>query len=303
MCSLYCEFINTIDVLLDVKWDGSKISFKYNSSLDNYCSMMGDEKQEDCNNYEEMISSAFLTLLHHFKSVNAGDENLEDDKLAQYALLWLCYEINKNKNNEISNLNDFHNKYIKNIEKYIMKIPNLGAYNSYKGIIDKQQNSMPIGVKEMFKLYEALKILCDMYTECDKKKQNYINCLQDANDFAKHFEELNQDSSITGNNSYREILSSLLTNYNNFKSDCNKKCSKCSDIPTLTNIKAPQSFEHASSSSSIASTLIPVLLAFTIPFFLGVAYKYSLFGFDKRLQRQYIREKVKKIKKKMTNYV
>ncbi|SCL84244.1 Plasmodium variant antigen protein Cir/Yir/Bir, putative, partial [Plasmodium chabaudi adami] len=61
--------------------------------------------------------------------------------------------------------------------------------------------------------------------------------------------------------------------------------------------------EATPSSSSIASKLIPALLIFAIPLFLGIAYKYSLFGFDKRLQRQYIREKLKKIKKKMTNYV
>ncbi|SCL84051.1 Plasmodium variant antigen protein Cir/Yir/Bir, putative, partial [Plasmodium chabaudi adami] len=61
--------------------------------------------------------------------------------------------------------------------------------------------------------------------------------------------------------------------------------------------------EATSSGSSIASKLIPALLIFAIPLFLGIAYKYSLFGFDKRVQRQNLREKLKKIKKKMTNYV
>ncbi|SCL94317.1 Plasmodium variant antigen protein Cir/Yir/Bir, putative, partial [Plasmodium chabaudi adami] len=61
--------------------------------------------------------------------------------------------------------------------------------------------------------------------------------------------------------------------------------------------------EYKPSSSSVASKLIPALLVFAIPIFLGIAYKYSLFGFDKRLHRQYLREKLKKINKKMASYV
>ncbi|CAD2096677.1 CIR protein PIR protein [Plasmodium vinckei] len=58
--------------------------------------------------------------------------------------------------------------------------------------------------------------------------------------------------------------------------------------------------EVTSSSSSILSTLIPGLSVFSvIPVFLGIAYKYSLFGVDKLFQRQYIRKKLKKIKKSM----
>ncbi|SCL84343.1 Plasmodium variant antigen protein Cir/Yir/Bir, putative, partial [Plasmodium chabaudi adami] len=85
----------------------------------------------------------------------------------------------------------------------------------------------------------------------------------------------------------------------------------CSDIPTLIYIKVPkssaqdqaESFGVTSSSSSIAKTLIPALLIFAIPIFLGVAYKYSLFGFDKQLKRIHSRENLKKIKKKMNRYI
>ncbi|SCL87910.1 Plasmodium variant antigen protein Cir/Yir/Bir, putative, partial [Plasmodium chabaudi adami] len=117
---------------------------------------------------------------------------------------------------------------------------------------------------------------------------------QDANDYVKEFQKLNDDFSITGNNLYSQILSTLFNDYNNFKDDFSKNCSSCNNLPTLSPIRTPQSFEHASSSSSIASTLIPVLLAFTIPFFLGVAYKYSLFGFGKRLQKHDLRKRLKK---------
>ncbi|EUD72650.1 hypothetical protein YYG_01648 [Plasmodium vinckei petteri] len=52
--------------------------------------------------------------------------------------------------------------------------------------------------------------------------------------------------------------------------------------------------EVTSPNSSITNTLIPVLsIFFVMPFFLGLAYKYSLFVFNKRLQRQYLRKKYK----------
>ncbi|EUD72211.1 hypothetical protein YYG_02912 [Plasmodium vinckei petteri] len=149
-------------------------------------------------------------------------------------------------------------------EKYIEKISGGEAYNSCKGIINKKIYLKTIGIKEISELYRALK---------------------------------NLYSSTTGNSSYREILSSLSTDYNNFKSDCDGKCNCYNNIPTLPKIKAPPSL-------SIVSKLIPVSLIFAaMPIFLGIAYKYSLFEFDNRLQRQYLREKLKKIKMKMNHYM
>ncbi|SCL87449.1 Plasmodium variant antigen protein Cir/Yir/Bir, putative, partial [Plasmodium chabaudi adami] len=140
-----CEFINETDKLLDVKWEGSNLSFSHNSSLGKYCPILDGGNQQECKNYEEMITSAFLTLVVSYAIINE-EGNLENEKLAQYAILWLCYKLNYQTKNRISNLNDFHNKYIKDFEKYFVRNPNLGAYNSYKGIIDKKQNSMPIDI-------------------------------------------------------------------------------------------------------------------------------------------------------------
>ncbi|SCL97705.1 Plasmodium variant antigen protein Cir/Yir/Bir, putative [Plasmodium chabaudi adami] len=102
------------------------------------------------------------------------------------------------------------------------------------------------------------------------------------------------------------IISAEISNgYDNFKKKCNN--TQSSNFPPLPTAKTTQNVveisEATSSSSSIASKLIPVLSIFAIPLFLGIAYKYSLFGFDKRIHRQYLREKLKKIKKKMNNYV
>ncbi|VTZ66337.1 CIR protein [Plasmodium chabaudi chabaudi] len=301
-----CEAINKIDSHLSVNPDDSTLNSEDFPPLINYCPLVNNDSEHNCKNYEELVSSAFITMLVSFISSNHG-EYLDRDKFAEYAILWLCYQLNKKTVNTIDNLNDYYNTYIKGIEKYSDKLEDAENYNSCKDIINKKQYLMNMDINKMSKLYEALKILCDMYTECNGKEESYTDCSKDAQDFVQKFENLNNDPSITGNDSYREILFSLSTNYNNFKNDCAKKCSKCSEIPTLTDIKVPKSYVQdqvessgvTSPSSSIASTLIPGLSTFAIPAFLGIAYKYSLFGIDKLFQRQYIRKKLKKIKKKM----
>ncbi|VTZ68997.1 CIR protein [Plasmodium chabaudi chabaudi] len=277
-----CEAIDQIDEKITLDTNGSKQLFHYNTGSYPYC-INGEGGTQECFSYEVIVSSLFIKMVNHFMK---GDD-LKNNKLAEYAILWLCYKLNKKKENEISNLNDFHNKYIKGNENHIDKINGAGSYNSYKNIINNKKYLNTIDIKEMSKFYVPLKSLCKLYTEYSKKKKNYTTCSQDAQDFAKHFEDLNQDSSITENISYREILSSLSIDYDDFKNECAKNCSYCNDIPTLSEIKTPP-------SSSIASKLIPVLLTCSISFFLGIAYKYSLFGFDKRRQRQYLRENLKK---------
>ncbi|SCL89128.1 CIR protein, partial [Plasmodium chabaudi adami] len=296
-----CGAIDKIDGKFSLNPDDSGLNSDDYSELNQYCPFLNNGSKQKCSSYEELVISAFITLLVSFISSN-GNEYLDSDNFAEYTILWLCYQLNQKTKISINNLNEFYNNYIKGIEKDSNKLDNAGTYNSCKDIINKKIDLKNIDIKEMSRLYEALKKLCKLYTEYNEKKENSPNCLQDAKDFAKDFETLNQDSSITGNNSYRKILSSLFNDYYNFKNDCAKKCSKCSDIPTLTNIKVPQSSVQdkaessgvTSPSSSIASKLIPVLLAFAIPFFLGIAYKYSLFGFDKRLQKHDLRKRLKK---------
>ncbi|SCL84429.1 Plasmodium variant antigen protein Cir/Yir/Bir, putative [Plasmodium chabaudi chabaudi] len=291
-----CEAINKFDKKISMKVDNSMAVIEFDNIQNEYC--IDENGQDKCLFYEVFVNSYFIKLLNYFMKVD-----LKHNKNAEYAILWLCHKLYKNSKNGISNLNDFHSNYVKGNEKYIEKISGTEAYNSCKDIINKKIYLKTIDIKEMSKIYEVLKSLCKLYTECDEKKPKYTNCFQDAQDFVKKFENLNQDSSITGNNSYIEILSSLSTDYNNFKSYCGGKCNCCNEIPTLSEIKTSQSSVHGSkatsSSSLIGSKLIPVLSIFAISIFLGIAYKYSLFRFDKRLHGQCLRGKIKKIKKKM----
>ncbi|SCL90452.1 CIR protein, partial [Plasmodium chabaudi chabaudi] len=299
-----CELIIGVDKLLDVKWVGSTLSISDNSTLNNFCPLLDNGTQQKCNSYEESVSSAFISLLTLFNNDNDYQDDLKSGKLTKYAILWLCYKLNYQTKNQINNLNDFHNKYIKDIENYIVKRPNIEAYNSYKDIIDKKQNSVPIGIKEMSKLYEALKILCNMQNKYEKSTSNCTKCLEEANNFAVKYNDLNSDSNHIEGSLYSKMLSTLSNDYDDFKNKCGNGQSK--KFPSLSQITpqkssadtygqiAIQYSDVETSSSSIASKLIPGLLTFAIPIFLGVAYKYSLFGFDKRLHGQYLRGKIKK---------
>ncbi|SCL87443.1 Plasmodium variant antigen protein Cir/Yir/Bir, putative [Plasmodium chabaudi adami] len=112
---------------------------------------------------------------------------------------------------------------------------------------------------------------------------------------------------IIENSSYNKLLSTLSNDYNNLKKIYGNKCTNFKSLPELTPQKIPvgnsakggeqmlgKTYEATSSSSSILNTVIPVLSTFAIPVFLGVAYKYSLFGFGKRSQKRYLRENIKK---------
>ncbi|SCL99570.1 CIR protein [Plasmodium chabaudi adami] len=285
-----CKVVNLIDKSITVNGNNLKTNIEFDNIKDQYCDAENEGGQ--CFSYEVLVSSIFIKLLKNFMNLNG----LENVKHTQYAILWFCHKLNKNPQNGITTLKEFYNKYIKAIEEYAKGLKDGETYNSCLDIINKKPYSMSIDIKEMARLYEALKTLCKLYTECDEKKEKYTSCSRDAQEFANEFNKLNGDNRITGNILYREILFSLFNDYNDFKNGCVKKCSGCNNIPTLSEIKTPP-------SSSIASKLIPVLLTCSIPFFLGIAYKYSLFGFDKRLQGKHLRAKLKTIKKKINNYI
>ncbi|CAD2103374.1 CIR protein PIR protein [Plasmodium vinckei] len=259
--------------------NGGNVRFA-NGSITRYCPHWRDSQGYGmCLTYLEMARSGVINLLENLEKYN-----LEYDKLAEYAILFLSYKLYQNPATRNTNLNHFYTNHIKNNNDYNKKIKDNGP--TYKEIIDKKKDLM--NIKEISKFNGPFSILCILYNEIKKNNRDCTILSQKANEFVQKFENLNQDSSIIGNNSYREILSNLFNDYDDFKSYYAEKCSGCKDIPTLPKVKTPP------------SKLIPALSVFSvIPVFLGIAYKYSLFGIDKLFQRQYLRKKLKKIKKRM----
>ncbi|SCL90130.1 CIR protein, partial [Plasmodium chabaudi adami] len=259
-----CNAINGIEKLITVNENDSSVSFKCNVMLDAYCPFKSTPKKNECHSYAEMVSSAVLFFLKWLETSYDYGDYLKNDKLAEYAILWLSYKLNKYPQNKITTLNDFYTEHIEKNEYYNVKITK--SSKTYKDIIYRKHDLMNIGIKEISQFYDAFKSLCDMYNEIDKENQDCANCFQKANEFFVSFEKLNGNSDITGNSSYRQILYTLSTDYDDFKNDFAEKCSGYSDIPALSAIKTPLIF-------LIARKFIPVLLAFAIPIFLGIAYK------------------------------
>ncbi|SCL95742.1 Plasmodium variant antigen protein Cir/Yir/Bir, putative [Plasmodium chabaudi adami] len=316
-----CKVFKEIDELFKWEKNGSNINIVYDDSLKAYCPVVNYQNKKECVSYEQIISSAFTILLKDFKNVYDDDDGgvLEDDKLADYAILWLSYKIIQKLHSKVINLKEYYDKYLKKNNKYIEGNSDAEAYKTCNDIINKKQDLMNIDIQIISKFYEALQILCNMYNEDKEKNPDCAKCSKKANEFVEIFKGLNDNSNHTDGSSYNQLLHILSNDYDNFKNCCNKKKGESCDFPSLPKItpkkrsvqnpvespghKYGQTSEDISSKSPIANTLIPVLSIFVaIPMFLGIAYKYSLFGIDKRLQRQHLRKKLKKIKKKMNNH-
>ncbi|KEG01395.1 CIR protein PIR protein [Plasmodium vinckei vinckei] len=266
-----------------------------NGPIKKYCHYGSNSRKVDCRDYFEMASSGVIHLLKNLMGKNV----LDYDKLAEYAILWLSYKLNQKPKNKFTKLNEFYTHYILKNNCYNEKIKNSGS-TTYKDIIDKKKDLMNINIKEILKFYDELKTLCNMYDDCNENNMNCENCSQKANEFVQNFKKLNNDSNNIEGSSYNKMLSILSDDYNNL-------INKCTNLSSIPKIKPKKNFGQddaeifvATPSSLILNTVIPGLSTFSvIPAFLGIAYKYSLFGVDKVFQRQYIRKKLKKLKKKM----
>ncbi|ETB57018.1 hypothetical protein YYC_05100 [Plasmodium yoelii 17X] len=287
--------------------------FEDRNILNSYC----DNGQ--CEGDIKKISAGFFYLLSGFfgdsNSFNFDEKSKND--IFYYIMIWLSYMLNLKKNELNNSLEYFYKIDISNQYKYTNPIAGFKEYNSYKDLLDKKIMNMDI--KVISKFYAPFKSLCNMYNEFNDSMKDCKQCLKYADEFDETYKKLNKDPSITGNNSYNQLLCILSTDYDNFKKKySNVQSCKSSPLPTIeksdnciqsfkesSQLTSAQGSEDASSSSSITNKLFIVLSIFgAIAFFLGISYKYSLFGFRKRAQKQYLREKIKNIKniKKRMNH-
>ncbi|SCL82371.1 BIR protein, partial [Plasmodium berghei] len=297
-----------------------------------------------CNTDLEKINAGCLLLFNQFFGSSTSFKYHNNINIVDYIMIWLSYMLNLKKNERNKNLEYFNKIYINN-DKYQTSIDKVGDCSNYKDLIDKKKYFLDISNENMSKIYNLFKILCNMYTDFDKKNPDCAKYIPKANEFVKNYQELYGDSSITEDSPYYKLLSTLSNDYDNFKKECSD--ANCKDIPPLQLIektqvtvnlsehtskqiskqtvetseqspkqspkqspeqtvqtvqKLEQISEVTSSSSSIGNKLFTILSIFgAIAFFLGISYKYSLFGFRKRAQKQYLREKIKNIKKRMNH--
>ncbi|SCL82675.1 CIR protein [Plasmodium chabaudi adami] len=302
-----CDQINNMDKYIVVKQKDSGVDIEFDNKLSDYCPNKNNGINGQCETNDEKISAGFIWLLVMFEHLcDEGCPQNEKDQYVEYAILWLSYILNQMSNEGIPTLKDFYTNNIEKNKKYTSHV-NSVSDNNHKEIVDKKINLMNMNKNIISKFYDVFKSLCSMYNELDEDEPDYTNCLKNAQNFVDEYQKFLNDNDVdTNGSSYKQILPILSNGYDNFKKKCNN--GKYSDFPPFPMTKTTQNVveisEATSSSSSIASKLIPVLSIFVaIPILLGIAYKYSLFGIDKRLKIQYLREKLKKLKKKMNNYV
>ncbi|SCL92475.1 Plasmodium variant antigen protein Cir/Yir/Bir, putative, partial [Plasmodium chabaudi adami] len=255
--------IYTIDDYFYVTQDGEFRVDTQHESILKYCNYKNTSGTYKCNDYIEMTSCSVIYLLKTLKEKC----KLEDDKLAEYVILWLSYKLNRHSPCSATNLNDFYTNHIEKNEYYNKKIKDDDT-TTYKDIIDKKKDLMDI--KEISKFSSLFSILSYLYYlfhgECLDCEKNW----ELATNFAEIFEDLIKDPNNIKGSLYTQILSTLSDDYNNLINKYGNKCSISQSISQLTPQNKPvesslQTSEGTSSSSSILNTSIPGLSIFAIP--------------------------------------
>ncbi|VTZ79236.1 PIR protein [Plasmodium yoelii] len=292
--------------------------------IDEYCPD-GESGEGKCNTKLDKINAVCLWLLNSNIAYKVNYSSKEKVKsFIIYIMIWLSYMLNLKKDGKITALKDFYTNHIENNPNYAncksdgkdcnstLK-DNLG-YNNFKEIIFKNMDFSNINIEDISKFYEAFKLLCKLHTEYDEDNLKCTEYLGYANDIVGKFNELNRNSSISGDSSYSQVWSTLSTDYENFKKEYNVNCEGIPLFPSIKTTQHVQSYEDhsehdsvqnygvTSSSLSIVKKLILALSIFSaITIFLGIFYKGSLFVLRKRAQKQHLREKLKNIKKRMNH--
>ncbi|CAD2084088.1 CIR protein PIR protein [Plasmodium vinckei lentum] len=320
---VYKDIYTINNYFTETKQNGATIQ-RTDKIIHDYCHYGKTSGKGNCSDYIQMASSGVIHLLKTLKDKH----HLEYDQLAEYAILWLRYKLNQKSPYHKTELNDFYTNHIEKNNDYNNKIKGDDTM-TYKDIIDKKKDLM--NINGMTKFSYPFSILLFLYSEINKSIPNCKTHLGQAKDFDTRFKEFNKDPNHIEGSSYNKLLSTLSNDYNHLKNIYYGKNKSCDfpSLPELTPKKISEKIpvknsgqssleksgkgseklsvqptalipEVTSSSSSILSTLIPGLsVVSVIPVFLGIAYKYSLFGVDKIFQRQYLRKKLKKIKKSM----
>ncbi|CDS44336.1 PIR protein [Plasmodium yoelii] len=294
----YCGKIDLVRKYLpDNSENPTTLDFYDNKNFLEYC------PQKNCNSELEQITIGFLWLLGECYSTLTGRVYNENNTNAFfiYIISWLSYKLNQNKEEKFATINDFFTEYVKKSGKYKRFISDAFKFGNFEEFMNERNDFMNINIEDLSKFYDASKLLCNMYGNVEKNA-NDTTLSNDAKDFAKKYTGLNEGYNIESSARIK-ILPFLSTDYNNLKEKCNNVQPRSfPPLPEIATSISAQMSGVTSPSLSTGSKLFTVLSIFgAIAFFLGISYKYSLFGFRKRAQKQYLREKIKKIKKKMNH--
>ncbi|WBY54405.1 PIR protein [Plasmodium yoelii yoelii] len=309
-----CDQFDTMWRAFPDELNSGEYDFK-GGSLNIYCS------NRKCENDIDKINAGSLWLFKQFygSSYNFSSNANGNMNIVTYIMTWISYKLNQKPQKEITKFNDFYSKHMENVEEYKKTIDGATGYKNYIDLIN-QNKLMDIDISVMSKFYDLFKNICSMYINIGKKNKGEMY-LEYAKKFANEYKQLFNDNDNNEGNSYNKILSALSSDYYNFEK--NKVDGKPINLPSLptkktvenVDISNPKETQDVSLSETPASSyeakvsdsdstlpspsqvnkliLIPIIFVATL-ILLGIAYKYSLFGFRKRSQKQYLREKIKR---------
>ncbi|ETB63213.1 hypothetical protein YYC_00261 [Plasmodium yoelii 17X] len=274
----------------------------------------------NCDSDTNKINAGCLWLINAIfgtSSFSVDNNTLKDD--ASCIMIWLGYILSLKTFDNINKLNDFYSKHIEENTMYTEnKINNQQTY--IKEVMEGIKEYMDINISHMPKFYELLKLLCNMNTDIEKKSSS--DMLKHANNFFNKYKELLNDNNNDEGSPYNKILLVLYRYYTNFGKG-SKYYNKTKDFPSLPTKKTAENgitsdtkvtkttesshetdkpnivtaipiSNNALSGSSLVNKIIIFLSIFgTIAILGGISYKYSLFGFRKRSQKQHLRKKLK----------
>ncbi|SCL92790.1 CIR protein [Plasmodium chabaudi adami] len=298
-----CEGIDQIEDFIVFDSESQKYTFK-DKILEAYCSSSENGGKGQCDTESQKLSSAFMGLLEYFKKMDC--ENPEDDKLAQYAILWFSYKISQNRNIE----------FLKNTMYDI--ITQNEWLSEHSESIEKIKDIMGIHFEYLNRLYRFLKGICETITNC-KDSSTSSKCQESAKKCSDLYracivqlpwrEICNPYCSVLTNlkNDYEKIRE----NYKNLPelelteglSECNVECSKQeerhkarvaaqnrssggSEIGTSTKTSLPGlsvTPTNINNGNKLPYIAIPLIL---IPIILGISYKYLTPVWRKKMKKK-----------------
>ncbi|ETB57274.1 hypothetical protein YYC_05070 [Plasmodium yoelii 17X] len=241
----------------------AKLEIKRITNYDKYC------PNNNCDTDLDKITIGFLWLLEQCYSAfkNKSQDINSVNAFFIYIISWFSYKLKQNFNYTNTPINDFYNQHVKNNDKYKSFTSPAYTIGDLGEFMDERNDLLNINIEDMSKFYDALKLICSMYSDVTMTKHDTLPT--NAIMFVKKYQELNNDCNIKGT-ARSKIFSALSTDYNNLK----EKCKDFKSLPEITaNISALTSGD-TSSSSSIGNKLFTVLsIIGAIAFFLGISYK------------------------------
>ncbi|VTZ67864.1 CIR protein [Plasmodium chabaudi chabaudi] len=266
-----------------------------------YCPGSENGEKGQCDSDEELLGSAFIALLKFFKNIDNG--HLEDDKLAQYAILWFSSKIKENTKAGYG-INDIYNTFIKNNS----------WFSELSESIEKKKDMMNIHLICLKNLYALLKGICETINKCNESS-NSSECIKAGKECASLYRTCLTSFPWRGLcNPYCSVLSNLKKDYEKIRENNDKlpeltppsgreSCENYCEILTqklnaegsaiegteqvtthkISLLGQLRTFTSINNGNKLPYIAIPFIL---IPIILGISYKYLTPLWRKMMKRK-----------------